>query len=697
MTLMFDASSFPVEASPLALAAPLGSEAAAGSPLLYAVAVAVALSFAWQAILSIPLGAVFGVKWARQQLLAARARREAVELRVADGARFTVHIAPLEQDDGVLSEIIGKGLERRLGEFLMGREVAWAPIPLNLHGPGSQKAATIWAERSDADLVVWGRGSRAKRGGLLQVWYVTKRGRLAGQPAQEIRILPPSSAGEADKLAAGAAYLFARAALPAAEEAGKYRPEKLNPVLAALDQLIAAPPKGLGPDFERLLREDASRIALSCGERSGDVNVLRRASRLRARILAEIDQSKAPREWAAARAGLGQVLAALGAAEGEPRRLDSAVEAFAEVAELERASPGGEGRARALLNLARAHHERAKLGDEAKHLDEAARAYRTALKVAPDLDARFEIEAKRGLAGVLHGLAEISGDQSALEQAIDVYKGALDDRARGLDPMGWAAAQHDLGLALAALAARFGEPRRMDEALGAFRCALEVRTKNDAPEAWAETMTQLGHAFYAIGKSEAKTDALEAASWAYDEALTVRTKQNARFEWAQIQNNLGNVHHAVGERASDTKRLKKAVYAYRMALEATDKAEHPFEWAGTQNNLGNALHVLGELDGGPHGVEALEAALAAHRGALSVRTKERARVDWAATRNNMGLVLTTLGERTRSRERFAEAVEAYRDALGVFRIAGAVRYAVLAERNLERAQTLMEETASAVG
>ena len=55
----------------------------------------------------------------------------------------------------------------------------------------------------------------------------------------------------------------------------------------------------------------------------------------------------------------------------------------------------------------------------------------------------------------------------------------------------------------------------------------------------------------------------------------------------------------------------------------------------------------------------------------------------------------TLGARLRDPHHLESAVAAYRDALGVFRLAGEVRYAVLAERNLERAQGLLGESRSA--
>jgi len=78
--------------------------------------------------------------------------------------------------------------------------------------------------------------------------------------------------------------------LPLATDADRYRVEKLQPVLDALGHLAHEPPQGLGAAFERVLRSDAAAIALSIGRRRKDADELRRASRLRVRILAEMDR-----------------------------------------------------------------------------------------------------------------------------------------------------------------------------------------------------------------------------------------------------------------------------------------------------------------------------------------------------------------------------------------------------------------------
>jgi tetratricopeptide (TPR) repeat protein len=615
-------------------------------------------------------------------------RQVAERLREESGARFAVLFAPIEGDRrGELADVVHLALERYAPAFLFDREVAIAKPDLALSGADSADEAREWSRRSDADLVLWGCWRR--KDPLMRLYFLTAKARNEEGRAQEIRFMPPADFEERERLAAGVAYVFARTALPCADNADRYRPEKLMPVLEALDKLAADPPKGLGAVFEKVLREDAAKIALSVGRRLNDADTLRRASRLRLRILAEIDRDLDPRDWAKARLESGRAQLVLGRVEGDAKRLDSAIEAFVEAGEMLGGDSNRALRIDAMINLAEANRERAKMGDEPTYLNAAAKAYRAALNAAPDLDPRKADAARRGLAAALHGLADINGDDGALEQAVDVYRQAVNDRARAVAPLEWASAQHDLGVALTALAARSGDPKRYEEAVTAFRAALTERTRDAAPREWAETMNQVGHAYYSIGKTDPRNGAMAAAIAAFKEALEERTRDVAPLQWAQTQNNLGNAYQAVGEALGDRTQLKAAIAAYRAALEELDKETHAFEWAGTQNNLGNALHVLGEKTQNP---DLLEDALEAHKAALSVRTRDAARVDWAATRNNMGLVLTTLGANLRDPARLREAVDAYRDALGVFRLAGAARYAQLAERNLGRAEELLNES-----
>ncbi|MCG8441044.1 MAG: tetratricopeptide repeat protein [Caulobacterales bacterium] len=659
-----------------------------GEPLTAGLVAAVFAAFACDVLFGLPYSAAEGLRVWRGARRRVSARRAALKLRSESGKRFSVLLAPFQEDEtGGLSALMDRALESHAPSFLFEREVEIARPPVSLEGPESEPAARLWSERSDADLVIWGSGSRR---GLMRLYFLTATARDTYGPIQEIRLVPPVTPGERDRLAAGVAYVLARTALPCAENADAYRTEKLSPVLDALDKLASDPPNGLGASFERVLREDAAKIAFSVGRRDRDGAALRRASRLRVRLLAEIDRQDRPEEWAVARAELGRAQLALGEAEDDPRRLEAAIEAFAEAAEMLRGEALRGERASALLDLARAHHARSLGERDTSHLSAAAKAYRAAMKVAPEqLEARFIDEARRGLASVLHSLAETTNDVEGLRQAIEVHRAAATERSRAVDPVAWAQAQHDLGRALVTLATLEDGPERYREAVEAFHAALEERTREADAEAWAETMSQLGHSSYQLGRAEAGEAGLEAAIEAYQGALDVRDRDDNPLLWAQTRNNLGNAMQALGERTGERWRLEGAVREYRAALSVFTRDDNPTEWAGTQNNLGNALHVLGERG---DSVEALKDALRAHVAALEVRTKENNRVDWAATRNNIGLVLTTLGSRTNDRRRLEQAVGAYRDALGVFRLAGALKYAHTAERNLEHAQNLLDES-----
>jgi len=656
------------------------------NPLVAVLALGVVGILAVDLILGAPWSVWMGMRALFRRRRSVQANKVARELRRDSGARFAALVAPFAKDrDEQLGDLINQALNDHMGAFMFERDVLVEHAPLELEGAQGEDAARAWLAKSEADLLVWGEGGK---GSLHHIFFLTGKSALAGEPVQEIRFVPAQIGDELASLAAGIAYIFARTALPSAQEADRYRVEKLVPLLDALGALARDPPHGLGSVFEQVLRRDAASIALSVGRRRGDPDELRRASRLRVRIVAEIDRAREPVSWAVARADLGRTHLALGQLELDDKRLGASVAALSEAAEMLKGEETRDLRAGVLLDLAHAHHERAKMGDPALNFAEAAKAYRRALKVAPDDVPGFLDSARRGLAETLHALADIGGDIAALRQAIEAYRDAATDRARAVDPLGWAMIRHRLGDALMSLAVKQGDNVFYREAIEAYQSALRERPRDSLPDAWADTWSQLGHALLGVGKAEPDLDALHSAVDAFRNALKEIDVNDDPFAWSQLQNNLGNAQQAIGEATGERRPLVSAITAYRNSLEHIDKHERPFDWAGTQNNLGNALHVLGEKS---QGVEALEAALTAHRNALTVRTRESARVDWAATRNNMGLVLTTLGTRLRDAQRLEDAVDAYRDAVGVFRMSGVVRFAVMAERNLDKAKAVLEE------
>jgi tetratricopeptide (TPR) repeat protein len=275
-----------------------------------------------------------------------------------------------------------------------------------------------------------------------------------------------------------------------------------------------------------------------------------------------------------------------------------------------------------------------------------------------------------------------------LEQAVEAFRLALEERTREHVPLEWAMTQNNLGTALAALGTREAGTARLEQAVEAFRLALEERTRERVPLEWAMTQNNLGAALQELGERQPGTVRLEQAVEAYRLALAELTRERVPLDWATTQNNLGTALAELGEREAGTARLEQAVEAYRLALEERTRERVPLDWAMVQNNLGNALRELGKREADP---ARLEQAVEAFRLALEEWTRERVPLDWAMTQANLGLALQELGAREAGTARLEQAVEAYRLALEEFTRETTPHYHGIASRNLARAQALFDE------
>ena len=260
-------------------------------------------------------------------------------------------------------------------------------------------------------------------------------------------------------------------------------------------------------------------------------------------------------------------------------------------------------------------------------------------------------------------LGEHKSRTKHLEQVVVALKAALEERTRERVPLDWAAAQNNLGGALAVLGQHENSTERLKQAVAAYNAALEEYTRDRVPLNWAATQNNLGAALATLavlGQHENSTERLKQAVAAYKAALEEYTREHMPLNWAKVQNNLGNALTTLGERESGTERLEQAVNAYKAALEGYTRDRVPLDWATTQNKLGNALRTLGERESG---TERLEQAAAAYNMALEERTRERVPLDWAATQGNLGAALMLLGQRENSTERLEQAVVAHKAAL----------------------------------
>ncbi len=639
-------------------------------------------------------GAAWLARFALRTRANAQSREEAAMLRGRSGPGFAVLVAPLRHDrDQLLGAVLERALDIHAKRFLFDRAVVRGRLAAPLDGPEAADAARRWLALSDADVVVWGAGSDGRR--LMRLFCATARGEEDGAPVQELRIAPPATAADADRVAQAVAYVMARAAAPCADEPDRYRVDKLAGVLEAMGDLAERPPAELGPRLGEALREDAARLALSIGERAGDADVLRQALELRTAQLNVIDPVAAPADWARARASAGRAMAALGHAAGELSKVAAGARALAEAAE--RLGEAGE-----IEECAEVLARRAGVLTLGADLDPSRRAYTEAGEaIAAALEERDSLRAasvhalRRDAAHCAVRIADLEDQPATRERAATALKRAVCDPARRLDANGWSEDQDQLGRLLCRMAEAAEEddaPALWREAVVAFTAALEERPQSGDVGVWGDTTAGLAAAYYGVGKSSADARAFASAADAYSDALAVADATTDPLLIAQLNNNMGNALQALGEATGSGPAFEGAVKAYDAAAAVLSVDDQPAEWAGTLNNLGNTLLELGERTGMRRH---LEDALAAHQAALSVRSRETDGLDWAASQNNIGLVHAAIGGGARDPEHIHAAIDAYRAALDVFRMNGATRWAVTTERNLERAQGMLSDWRSA--
>ncbi len=400
-----------------------------------------------------------------------------------------------------------------------------------------------------------------------------------------------------------------------------------------------------------------------------------------------------PQDWARTQNNLGAALQELGRRSGDKegyKLLEDAVAAYRSALEVWTKADMPQDWAVIQDNLGMALQELGKRSSDKeegdKLLEDAVAAYRSALEVRtkPDLPQNWA-KTQNNLGTALRELGRRSGDKEQggklLQEAIAVYRSALEVSTKADLPQDWARIQNNLGTALKELGKRNGDKEEgdklLEDAVAAYRSALEVYTKADLPQDWAGTQNNLGTALQELGMPNAGEESrklLEGAVAAYRAALEVYTKVDLPQNWARTQNNLGTALQELGTpNAGEESRklLEEAVAAYRSALEVWTKADLPQNWARTQNNLGTALQELWRRSGDKEeGRKLLEEAVAAYRSALEVWTKADLPQNWARTQNDLGAALRELGKRSGDKEEADKLLEgaaaAYRASLEVY-------------------------------
>lgn len=230
-----------------------------------------------------------------------------------------------------LREQLMAAIETSFGAFAFSAPVQVESFPVKLKVAGARahperirrigvQAADV-LERSAGDVIVWGRRGVGDKVELKFVAAPTY-GRLPETHTLEFRLRRGRiEAGVEEAIA----YACARRARPILNRPQDYKPEKLQPIVEALDKLVQDPPETLSDEAQLELVGDFASGALSLGERGGGTHWLEKALGARRQYLDQVDRALDPGAWGAAQQEVGRALAALGEREGARDKLEEAV------------------------------------------------------------------------------------------------------------------------------------------------------------------------------------------------------------------------------------------------------------------------------------------------------------------------------------------------------------------------------------
>ena len=186
------------------------------------------------------------------------------------------------------------------------------------------------------------------------------------------------------------------------------------------------------------------------------------------------------------------------------------------------------------------------------------------------------------------------------------------------------------------------------------------------------------------GAGSAHYDEAAAAALA---ALETLNRDDHLLDWAALHYRLGLIHYKLGFDSGDADVLRRALRHHRNALSAYSRKHTPGRWAEAMAAFGQAAQVFGEH---VKSLEALATAVNACRAVLQVRDRYKTPLAWAAAQNNLGSALFLLGRKARNPQRLKPAIAAFESALEIYRARELHRLAAVTEKNLERAQDMIE-------
>lgn len=197
------------------------------------------------------------------------------------------------------------------------------PAKANLEKRRRLAVAALEAlEKASGDVIVWGSRNGMTGRCDLRMTAAPLYGHTPDLHAIDFRWRPGQSF---DGLDQAVAYAAARRARPVLNRPQDYKPEKLQPIINALDKLVTDPPDTLCDAAQLEILSDYASGALSLGERGGEARWLEKALDARRMFLDKVDRTSDPGAWGAAQQEVGRALAALGERQADRGKLEEAV------------------------------------------------------------------------------------------------------------------------------------------------------------------------------------------------------------------------------------------------------------------------------------------------------------------------------------------------------------------------------------
>jgi tetratricopeptide (TPR) repeat protein len=221
-----------------------------------------------------------------------------------------------------------EAIEDNFGMFSFEQDVRVDLFPIKLKTvspkahPETRRRIAVEAaealERSAADVIVWGKRNML---GKLDLRLTTLPGYGRTHEVQDFVL--GWRVGRPDETVQRAlAFALARKARPVLHRPQDYKPDRLQPIVEALNKMVEARPAEISENLQLDILSDFASGALSLGERGGHIKYLSKALDARQRYLDAVDRTTDPGAWGAAQQEIGRALTALGEREGARDKLE---------------------------------------------------------------------------------------------------------------------------------------------------------------------------------------------------------------------------------------------------------------------------------------------------------------------------------------------------------------------------------------